>query len=131
MPCRLPKLRRATQFVARYRWGAPPRVVPRMNCFRARQSGPQMLPVPVGMQLNAVSLPPIVPRSRQLTNDFSHPLHWFLADPPPHRRDTRAEGVAKHLNSVPAFHHLLVGGRPWRARKIPELDLQWLAEPVP
>src|SRR5216683_4821050 len=131
MPCQLAKVTRATRFVATCRLAAPLRVLLRMNCFRARQWGRQTLPVPVGKRPNAVYPPRIVPRVRQLRNDFCHLLHRLLADPPPHRRDRRGEEVANHLSSVPAFHHLLVGDRPCRALKIPELDLQRRAEPTP
>src|ERR1700730_19378906 len=131
MPCQLPKVTRATQFVARCRWPALLRVLPRMNCFRAPQWGRQTPPVPVGMRPSAASLPQMVPRVPRLRDDLCHPLHRLLADSPPHRRDTRGEEVANQLSSVPAFRHLLVGDRPCRALEIPELDLQRRAEPTP
>src|SRR6202790_5052981 len=83
------------------------------------------------MPPGAFSLPPIIQRVRRWKNDRRHPPHEHLIDPPPHRRDTRAQEVAKHLNQALAFPHLLAQDRGRFVRKIPELDLQRRAELTP
>src|SRR5713226_10302368 len=102
---------------------------PAMNSLRAPPWARRRLLAPVGMPPSASSLPPIIPMVRRWRNDFRHPRHGLLTDPPSHRRDTRAPEAARYLTHALAFRHLLARGRRQYVRRIPELDLPRRAEP--
>src|SRR5882762_22515 len=86
---------------------------------------------PGEMQPSGASLPPIIPKVHRWTNDRFHSPRRLPAGLPSHRRDIRAEGVAKLLNQALAGHRLLARDRRRHARKRLELDLRPRAEPTP
>src|SRR5207253_841021 len=83
------------------------------------------------MQPSGACLPPIIPKVHRWTDARFHSPRRLPAGLPSHRRDIRAEGVARSLNQALACHRLLARDRRRRARKRLELDLRPRAEPTP